>query len=211
MKKITATLILTISFVLACAQHTKRLDRKLQLPENYVAIRLAFPLVNNFNYYSYNNGKSISSTNLLGFGIGVLYKGNKGDFSLTGGVNSSIRTPVADNSSIAWVTGQHSISSFFIDALHHKKVAKKISLLGGVNVQRFMYNLKGEEKSIRHRDNGIGLTLGGELNLRPMFAPAVLYRPVIIPFGTQKYYHSLSLAVNLNAPIVNPFKAHGFR
>lgn len=211
MKKITATLILIMPFVLAYAQHPKRADRKLRLPKNYVAIRLAFPLVNNFNYYNYSNGKSISSTNLLGFGIGVFYKGNKGDFSLTGGVNSSLRTPVGDNFNKVWITGQHSISSLFIDALHHRKVAGKISFIGGVNVQRFMYDLKGYEKSIRHRDDGIGLTLGTEFNLSSMFAPALLYRPVIIPLGTQKYYHTLSLAVNLNAPLVNPFKAHGFR
>lgn len=211
MRKLTTTLVLVITFVQAYGQHTKRSDRKLRLPKNYVAIRLAFPLVNNFNYYNYSNGKSISSSNLLGFGIGVFYKGNKGDFSLTGGVNPSIRTPVKDNFNKVWVTGQHSISSFFIDALHHRNVAKKISILGGINVQRFVYSVKGDEKSIRHKDDGIGLTLGGELNLSPMFAPAILYRPVIIPLGTQKYYHTLSLAVNLNAPLVNPFKAHGFR
>lgn len=147
----------------------------------------------------------------MGFGIGVLYKGNKGDFSLTGGVNSSLRTPVGDNFNKVWIRGQHSISSLFIDALHHRKVAGKISFIGGVNVQRFMYDLKGYEKSIRHRDDGIGLTLGTEFNLSSMFAPALLYRPVIIPLGTQKYYHTLSLAVNLNASLVNPFKAHGFR
>ncbi|GEM_PF-5660649 len=211
MKKITATLILIMTFVLAYAQPNKRLDRKLRLPENYVAIRLAFPLVNNFNYYNYHNGRSLSSTNLLGFGIGVFYKGNRGDFSLTGGVNPSIRTPVDDNFNKGWKMNQHAISSFFIDALHHRKVAKRISVIGGVNVQRFMYNLNGDRKSIKHKDDGIGLTIGGELNVSPMFAPAILYRPVIIPIGTQKYYHTVSLAVNLNAPLVNPFKAHGFR
>ncbi len=211
MRKPTITLILVITIAQAYAQHIKRPDRKLRLPENYVAIRLAFPLVNNFNYYNYNNGTSISSTNLLGFGIGAFYKGTKGDFSLTGGINFSIRTPGHDNLSIAWITGEHSIRSFFIDALHHRKVAKKISVLGGLNVQRFLYDLKGTEKSIRYRDDGIGVTLGGEFNLSPMFAPAILYRPVILPLGTQKYYHTLSLAVNLNAPLVSPFRAHGFR
>ncbi|MCH5719996.1 hypothetical protein [Niabella hibiscisoli] len=211
MKKTTATLILLITFILANSQNDRRADRKLRLPKNYMAIRLAFPLVNNFNYYNYRTGKSLSSTNLLGFGIGVFYKGNRGDFSLAGGVNPSIRTPINDNFNKAWVTGEHSISSFFIDALHHRKVTKKISLLGGVNVQRFKYNLKGDGKSIRHQDDGIGLTLGGEFNMSPMFAPAILYRPVIIPLGTAKYYHTVSLAVNLNAPLVNPFKAHGFR
>jgi hypothetical protein len=163
--------------------------------QKLIGITASLPWVNNYRYYDHDLNKPSSKTGFVGLGIAAFYKTGKNKYSLNCSFHNDLPAPVGafDYSQEGTRTN---ILSTVMEALYTKNLFNRINIIAGINYVRYRFNLTSYVNglpSYSNLDRTAGLTIGTGYYFSKNSCLALLYRPAIISFDKNQYWHLISL------------------
>lgn len=194
---ILACLLCTVSF----AQNRKS-SRKSAVYTRSAGITISLPWANLYSYHDYEQAATASKGGFIGLGLSAFYRHKNNKISVNTGSTYDLRAPMGpiDFGKTGIYT---SVSSFIVEANFHHTLHKNIGLVAGVNYVRYKFHLVDYDNSTGYDryDPTLGLTTGLEIIPKKHFALAVFYRPALVGYGTQQYWHVVTLDLRFDIPV----------
>ncbi|MGE9312771.1 hypothetical protein ACLOAU_14065 [Niabella sp. CJ426] len=168
---------------------------------------ISVPLVYNTQYFDYSHfrNRKVNRTRILGIGAS-LYRSLGKDAILFGASYQFNIDPELVQSKGHQSSRQH-VENLALDFFYNKSIHRSIQLLGGIGVSRYRYILKdielkptdlGKDSTYSKNDFVLGPNLGIQFRLNNFLSTTLIYRPGIVSFNSDHYFHNISLSFDIH-------------
>lgn len=186
---------------------TSDINAQSQSYKGKTGFAISLPLVYNTQYFDYSHfrNRKVNRTRILGIGAS-LYR-SLGKDAVSFGASYQINIDPELVQTKGYQSSRQHVENLAFDFLYNKSIHRNIKLLGGIGLSRYKYVLKdielkptdlGKDSTYSKNDFVLGPNLGIQFRLNNFLSTTLIYRPGIVSFNSDHYFHNISLSFDIH-------------